>query len=154
MDYRTVTGRNVWPHSAGDDFQLYEGNVSDGIIMDGSHGAHLNETLFRNFSTGWESCANGNCGTTTAKDFGATALLWPYAMRYGNVIANVSGTPGFHTVYEDTAFGGCENGQCAIYNIGGAGAYIPPDPLVGGTMLRWANHFQRSIRGRRYQALS
>ena len=130
-----------WPHSAGDDFELFEGNVSDGVVMDSSHGSHLNQTLFRNFSTGWESCANGNCGTNTAKDWGASPLVWPFDMRYGNVIANVSGTPGFHSVYQNAEFNGCASGACAIYTLGGTNesATIPSDPLVPATMLRWAN---------------
>jgi hypothetical protein len=132
-----------WPHAAGDDFELFEGNVSDGIVMDGSHGGHLDETLFRNFNTGWESCANGNCGTSTSKDFGVTPLPWPYGMRYGNVVANVSGTPGVHTVYQGTGFGGCASNQCAIYALGEVNAAatppIPSDPLVASTMLRWGN---------------
>jgi hypothetical protein len=131
-----------WPHSAGDDLELFEGNVSNGIVMDDSHGGHLDETLFRNFSTGWESCANGNCGTNV-KDWGVTPMPWPYAMRYGNVVGNVSGTPGFHTVYENSAQGGCANNQCAIYDVGAvnpaATPPIPTDPLVGTTLLRWAN---------------
>ena len=132
-----------WPHSAGDDFELFEGNASNGVVMDDSHGGHLNETLFRNFNTGWESCANGNCGNTTSKDFAATAAEWPYGMRYGAIVGNVSGTPGFHTVYESTSFGGCGSGECAIYNLGAENAAatppIPIDPLVPATLLRWAN---------------
>ena len=132
-----------WPHSAGDDFELFEGNASNGIVMDSSHGSHLNQTLFRNFSTGWESCANGNCGTTTSKDWGASPMVWPFDMRYGNVIGNVSGTPGFHTSYQNAEFNGCASGGCTIYNLGGINASatppIPSDPLVASTMLRWAN---------------
>jgi hypothetical protein len=132
-----------WPHSAGDDFELFEGNVSNGVVLDSSHGGHLNETLFRNFNTGWESCANGNCGTSTTKDFGASAMVWPYDMRYGNVIGNVSGTPGFHKTYQGSDFGACPGGQCEVYNLGEGNAAvsptIPSDPLVASTMLRWAN---------------
>jgi hypothetical protein len=132
-----------WPHSAGDDFELFEGNVSDGVVMDSSHGGHLDQTLFRNFSTGWESCANGNCGTNTTKDWGVTATSWPYDMRYGNIVGNVSGTPGFHTVYESSSFGGCSENQCAIYNVGDINPAvtppIPTDSLVAATMLRWGN---------------
>jgi hypothetical protein len=132
-----------WPHSAGDDYELFEGNVSNGIVMDSSHGGHLNETMYRNFNTGWESCANGNCGSDPTKDFGTTPTSWPYAMRYGNVIGNVSGTPGFHTVYAGSSFGGCSENQCAIYNLGEVNSAvtppIPSDPLVASTMLRWGN---------------
>jgi len=77
------------------------------------------------------------------KDFGVTPNLWPYGMRYGNVIGNVSGTPGFHTVYQSSAFDGCASNQCAIYDLGAvnpaATPPIPTDPLVASTMLRWAN---------------
>ena len=131
------------PHSAGDDFELYEGNVANTVQMDASHGTHLSETVFRNFFWGWESCANGNCGSTTAKDWGVTPVFWPAYMRYGNVVANVLGTPGFHQSYEDTVYGGCGGGKCAIFSLGGgdgaANPPIPDDPLVLSTMLRWAN---------------
>jgi hypothetical protein len=132
-----------WPHSAGDDFELYEGNISNGIVMDNSHGGHLDETMYRNFDTGWESCANGACGSATTKDFGVAATVWPFDMRYGNVVGNVFGTPGFHKAYETSAFGDCPGGACAIYSLGEAnGSTMPPipsDPLVASTMLRWAN---------------
>jgi hypothetical protein len=132
-----------WPHSAGDDFELFEGNVSDGVVMDSSHGGHLNQTMLRNLDTGWESCANGNCGTSTTKDWGATAAAWPYDMRYGNMIGNVLGTPGFHALYDTSAFGGCASGQCAVYNLGAINSAVTPpvpsDPLAASTMLRWAN---------------
>ena len=131
------------PHSAGDDFELYEGNVSNTVQMDASHGTHLSQTVFRNFFWGWESCANGNCGTQTTKDWGATPIFWPAYMRYGNVVANVLGTPGFHQSYEDSAYGSCGGGKCAIFSLGaGDGAATPPipnDALVAATMLRWGN---------------
>ena len=63
--------------------------------------------MYRNFNEGWESCANGNCGSNTDKDFGVTPMEWPYDMRYGAVIGNVSGTPGLQTVYDSSSFGGC-----------------------------------------------
>jgi hypothetical protein len=137
-----------WAHAAGDDFQLFEGNISPGPVLDNLHGTHLNSTEFRNFSTGWESCANGNCGTYNTKDFGTTPVPYGYGARYGAVIGNVAGTPGFHTVYQSTLFGG----QYVIDNFGygnpdvpppgcngNGGCPLPPDPLVASTMLRWGN---------------
>jgi hypothetical protein len=132
-----------WAHSAGDDFQLFEGNISPGPVLDNLHGTHLNSTEFRNFSTGWESCANGNCGTFNSKDFGTTAVPYGYGARYGAVVGNVAGTPGFHTIYQNPAFGG----QAIIDNLGYGNPAVPPpgsgslptDPLVASTMLRWGN---------------
>src|SRR6267143_1225615 len=57
-------------HSAGSDFQLFEGNAQNGRNDDSDHGGHLNQTHFRNFFWGWESCANGQCGSDTSLPFG------------------------------------------------------------------------------------
>jgi hypothetical protein len=132
-----------WDHAAGDDFHLFEGNISPGFAIDGIHGTHLNETTFRNFSTGWESCANGQCGSTPAKNFGTTAIAYRNADRYGNIIGNVSGTPGYHTSYLTQNTQSSSNAQ-TVYALGaGNDATSPPiaaDPLVYATTLVWANY--------------
>src|SRR5262249_42209617 len=91
-----------WQHSNGDDYNLYEGNVGNQMFEDQIHGTHLMLTGYRNFFTGWESCANGNCGSFSAK----SAQLSPVDIlsynRYSNWIANVLGTPGVTSSYSFT----------------------------------------------------
>ena len=50
-------------HSNGADYDLIESNVVDQLTEDLIHGGHWMQTNFRNFATGWESCANGQCGS-------------------------------------------------------------------------------------------
>jgi hypothetical protein len=132
----------LWDHSAGDDFHLFEGNIASGVGIDGIHGTHLNETTFRNFFTGWESCANGQCGGQPAKNFQTIAMSYRNANRYGNLVGNVLGTPGYHTLYLTEATSSSSNAT-TVYNLGGGnGATSPPilsDPLVHSTALLWAN---------------
>jgi hypothetical protein len=126
-----------WTHSAGDDFNLWEGNIGDQMQNDNLHGSHLMETKFRNFFWGWESCANGQCGSGGfPKDAGTQGMVDASNSRYTNNIANVLGTHGFHNAYQETS--------AAIWAVGdGNGATTPPRPtdiVVGTTMLRWANY--------------
>ncbi len=128
-----------WDHSAGDDFHLWEGNVGSGSAIDNCHGTHLDETTFRSFLTGWESCGNGQCGDQTLKDWGTGAVQYLGYNRFGNIIGNVVGTPGVTTVYQTDSFGG----NNSAYYLGGGNPGIdppmPPDPLTATTSLRWAN---------------
>ncbi len=133
----------TWTHSAGDDFMLREGNEGDQAQDDNCHGTHLNQTGFRNFFWGFESCINGttggsNCGSNTVKDETSVAFVESSGVRYANNVANVLGTPGFTTTYQTSApFGGY-----AAWNIGGGNPAVslPTDPLVSSTMLRWGNY--------------
>jgi|HubBroStandDraft_2_1064218.scaffolds.fasta_scaffold00118_7 hypothetical protein len=129
-----------WTHATGDDFNLVEGNIATGPAYDNLHGTHLNETTFRNFFTGWESCANGNCGSYTAKDFGTEPLPYGYGSRYGAVVGNVLGTPGYHTRYQDDGTAGLATVvELLGYGSSAVSPLFPPDPLVASTMLRWGN---------------
>ncbi|HXM94096.1 MAG TPA: hypothetical protein VOA64_07555 [Candidatus Dormibacteraeota bacterium] len=133
-----LMGSAAFHHSAGDDFTLFEGNAFNDIQDDNVHGTHLNTTIFRNFVWGWESCANGQCGAFTQKNTSVSALIQSSFNRYAADVANVLGTPGYHTTYVSTgafAFGD-------IYNLGNGNPNAPaqgPDPLVASTMLRWGN---------------
>jgi hypothetical protein len=133
------------PHSNGDDFQLYEGNVGTNYDADGDHGSHLSQTMYRNLFTGWESCGvsngmggNGPCGSTTSKDYLTNAmLLSAYQGRYHNMVANVLGTPGYHSTYQYTS----SLDNHGIYGIGtGVGGNVPYDSIVGSTFMRWGNY--------------
>jgi len=144
---------SLWDgHSNGADYNLFEGNVLSQALQDQTHGTHLMETWYRNFFTGWESCANGQCGSDTFKSSDVVAFEALSYNRYNNLVANVLGTPGVTTVgYQAsqsmyTTYSGTGKGHA--YNIGSGnsngppsvqGGPIPLDPVVGTTMLRWGN---------------
>jgi hypothetical protein len=125
---------SFYDHSAGDNYQLFEGNAAAGLFNEDIHGSHPMETAFRNFFTGWESCGSGQCGTQPAKDSSTQAIEALAYARYMNNVANVLGTPGYHTLYESTA-----TLPHAVY-LNGSGNVAPQDPVTGTTMLRWANY--------------
>ena len=133
----------LWQHSNGDDFDLYEGNIGSQLFEDQIHGSHLMITAFRNFFTGWETCANGQCGTYTAKAAGTSAIDDLSYNRYTNAVANVLGTPGITTNYSSTTSMYYGNTQSAYVigsgNTGGSTA-IPADPVVGTSVMRWGNY--------------
>ena len=132
-----------WLHSAGDDFILMEGNIGPSTGIDNIHGTHLNVTLYRNFLPGWESCANGQCGSYTAKDLYTFGVGYRNADRYGNIVANIVGTPGYHTQYITQQTASTGNATFAYSLGGGNNAVSPPslsDPLVQSTALLWDNY--------------
>jgi hypothetical protein len=152
---------DTWPclydgHSAGSDFNLWEGNVADQMAQDQTHGGHMSETFFRNFVTGWESCSNGNCGPLPAAKTANVDAMQPLSFnRYMNAVGNVLGTHGVHDIAGATyAFTNSEwfwsgTGYGHIWNIGSgnscspsggcAGGPIPIDPLVASTDMWFDN---------------
>ena len=129
-----------WNHSAGDDFQLWEGNAGDQLQNDYLHGTHLDETKFRNFLWGWESCANSmssQCGSFP-KDSGTQAMFDAAYTRYNNNIGNVLGDSGYHNTYMSTSTGASNT---AIYAMGSGDQGTPPaDPLSKPTSMEWGNY--------------
>jgi hypothetical protein len=124
-----------WNHSAGDDFQLWEGNAGDQIQNDYLHGSHLDETKFRNFLWGWESCANGQC-SGYPKDSSTTSAFDAAYTRYNNNIGNVMGTAGYHTIYESSA-----GPNQTIWGIGlPDGGQPPVDPVSKTTSMSWGEY--------------
>jgi hypothetical protein len=119
----------------GNDFTLMEGNYWPRSVYEADHGGHVSMTTFRNFITGWESCVNGNCGTSSSKDSATDAIDHEYGTRYSADIANVLGTPGIHTTYKDNS----RFGVGVIYEFGGGYGSQPYDPLSFSTSLLWAN---------------
>lgn len=137
---------NEWDgHSDGADYDLIEHNVMNQFTQDLIHGGHLMQTYFRNLATGWESCANGQCGSYTAKDSNNEAVSSQSYNRYMNFIYNVLGTPGYSTTY-NAAASACA-GQYEFTNTvwatgcgnGGGSTAIPGDLLANSTSLRWGN---------------
>jgi hypothetical protein len=81
-------------HAAGTDYILEEGNIGSGTNLDNTHGPHFLNTFYRNYFNGYEA-NNGNAvnNSTTPVTVGSFS-------RYNNFVANVLGTPGYHTVYQ------------------------------------------------------
>ena len=136
---------SIWQHSTGDDYELYEGNVAGQAFEDQIHGSHLMETYYRNFFTGFESCANGQCGTYSAKASSVSAFEDLSYNRYSNIVANVLGTPGVETVYK--SLNATEYVMPSPYNVyiigaGNTGStYTPPaDPVVAQSGMLWGNY--------------
>jgi hypothetical protein len=128
------------PHSNGNDYVLDEGNVSNGYYGENIHGSSPMHTDFRNFYTGWESCGtSGTCGGAGSKSFG-TVPVWleAYSGRYANIIADVLGTPGYHTTYTTAS------ASTGIYELGNGNnnftPNVPTDPLTSSTLVRWGNY--------------
>lgn len=141
-------------HSNGNNFNLFEGNVVNQVFEDQTHGGKLAQTYYRNFLTGWESCANGNCGTDTAKNAGLEAAAPLSFNRYGNWIANVMGTPGGpsshgYSISDPSGGNGLGGTTGYIWQLGSGnacspgtgciGGPIPVDSVVGTTIMRWGN---------------
>lgn len=130
-------------HSAGDDYNLFEGNAANQFVDDNSHGDHLDATNFRNFYWGWESCeaspsGSGPCGTSTIKD---VALMAEYTMsysRYENWVANVMGNPTIETTYQTNNQSGYINNG-SVWSIGGGDSPSPADSITTSTSYRWGN---------------
>jgi hypothetical protein len=119
-------------------YDLYEGNVTPVQWNDSNHGTTNMLTRYRNLFTGWGSCANLPCG---AYDGWTNAFIDLYADRYQNNVANVLGTPGYHTIYQSASqpMGG-GNGTVVIPAGAAFGGTLPQDNLVPSTSMYWANY--------------
>lgn len=134
----------AWPvfssHAPGSNFNLFEGNVGNGIDADNSSGPSDQITAFRNMYTGWEA------GTTNA----TVPFIIRANSRNFNFVGNVLGQPGYHTSYQiratgtSTYSGGPED--ASIYSLGLGGGDTCSilnaicDPLVYTTAMRWGNY--------------
>jgi hypothetical protein len=110
-------------HSAGVMYNLFEGNVGPGLGGDVFHGNQVMNTVFRNY---W-------LGTDPGRIHATSALRLESWNRYWNVVGNVLGTPGYHTVYEASS-------DTAVYVLGEGRQSVPDDSLVVTTMMRWGNY--------------
>ena len=126
----------VGSHDAGTAMNLFEGNAGNQFLMDAYHGTGNLTTLFRNQLTGTEP--GKNQGNTIPVN------IWSYN-RLVNVVGNVLGTPGYHTVYENSASGTRGFAERSTFVLGYAGVLetmvggLSYDPLVSATLLRWGN---------------
>lgn len=118
-------------------FGLHEGNSSVMLIGDNVHGPGQLGTIFRNNIIGWE----------TGKDSQTIPIQLYNNMRGFNVIGNVVGQPGYHTVAVGVSPASGAQGQVTTQtygygaNGGGAGAQnAPDDPVTGTTLMRCGNY--------------
>jgi len=148
-----------YQHAAGDDFNLWEGNIGPGYNSDDVHGTHHFETVFRNYLIGNQAagCGSADLNTCTAQ----TVPVQIYAgSRYMNIIGNVLGQAGWHNSYQCVgSASNCTNGRTSIYTMGftgnsGAvdssitGFCLQPactthgdyDPQVAAYLMRWGNY--------------
>jgi hypothetical protein len=127
--------QGVWAHSLTSNI-LIEGNVGAGMIADLFHGTHNFITEFRNRFDGNEP----NNGTATSGNTNPLKI-YPYS-RFFNVIGNVLGTSGYHTVYQYTASPEQGAGDTAIMVLGtGPDTCCKSgDALVKSTMFLWGNY--------------
>jgi hypothetical protein len=128
-------------HTAGVDFNLYEGNVFDGIDSDVFHGTHNFNTFYRNAFSGAQPVCYSGGGSYASATYGScnnnrlSFKILAFS-RFMNIVANVLGN-GTATTYQ----GG---GDRAIYGTIGSGnsngsVTVPSDPNTGTTLLRWGN---------------
>jgi hypothetical protein len=122
---------NNMVHDAGANYNLFEGNFSNGMEADDVHGSAGANTLFRNVSMGYDV---GKSCTTVA------FLNDPYN-RDDNVIGNVFGTPGITLYYDDYSNptqGASE--QFMVYILNQPHGAVGADAAVATTLMRWGNY--------------
>jgi hypothetical protein len=130
-------------HTAGNSFNLWEGNIWPVFISDAAWGPGTQQTFFRNMLEGWMS------GGTT----GSTPFVLRSYVRGDNIVGNVMGKPGYHTTYETYATSNSAttgNEDLSIYTLGaafpaGCGSGVAQsspscDVKVRSTLMRWGNY--------------
>ena len=140
-------------HDAGASMDLWEGNVFMSLFTDQLHGSSGLVTAFRNWLNGldWNTCtaSGGTCLNTNNFANHPSEQVLPVELatfiRGMNLIGNVLGTPGFHTIYEEAtpAAGGCNDK--VIYSLGysntcGGNGGVPDDTVVKQSLMRWGNY--------------
>jgi hypothetical protein len=138
-------------HAASTDYVLNEGNIGSLALLDAIHGPHFFNTLFRNYYNGYES----NDGTMPSQN--TIPITIAAFSRYNNILGNVLGTAGYHSVYQCNPSSSsqryCNNSGPSmnqIYNIGSSGEdgqldfnnspSLPNDLLTITSTLRWGNY--------------
>jgi hypothetical protein len=129
-------------HNAGNNFDLWEGNLFTEYQADDAWGTSDQTTLFRNSIPGW---ASGKTANTVP------ILIRAWSRDY-NIVGNILGQPSYHTVYQSYATsttGGVNSGNesSTVYAFGYSGSggtcsggEPPCDALVWPTIMRWGNY--------------
>jgi hypothetical protein len=131
-------------HGVGDDFGLWEGNIGSELELDDIHGTSFMLTGFRNYWTGFDpAITNGQ-----SKDAQTSAVAIQAGSRYVNLVGNVLGKTGYHTVYSATAAttsDSAANGNHTVILVGysgngGAHGTLNNDTTAVSTLMRWGNY--------------
>jgi len=126
-------------HNAGNNFNLFEGNVFLGIAIDDAWGASGQDTYFRNMLYGWQSGKSQNTVPIMVRSYGRTL----------NIVGNVLGQPGYHNVYQTYATsaasisGSPESNSIYVLGLSGqdsCGGTVTCDPRSFSTLMRWGNY--------------
>jgi concanavalin A-like lectin/glucanase superfamily protein len=125
-------------HDTGTGMNLFEGNESNSFGMDLYHGPGALATSFRNYFTGRDGARTSNT---------EVVYIWAYN-RLVNLVGNVLGTSGYHTVYEDSRGpqGRTGNPNQSIFLLGFSGvdesvsSSIAYDMVTVTSLLRWGNY--------------
>jgi len=150
-------GQGTYPsHDAGNLFELWEGNIGNSLIMDQLHGTSGLDTIFRNWLVGrdWNTCTYSSGTCTNANNYGHSPTVQTYPIDFDsynrglNVIANVLGTPGYHSNYQAITPNSYTGTQCnqSIYEMGWGGAPcanqqgVLGDTVVTTSLMRWGNY--------------
>lgn len=119
-------------HDAGGGFNLYEGNHDNTLAADTIHGSNGLDTGFRNKIRGKDPDFTANTSAIFIQAFD----------RAFNLIGNVLGVEGYHTVYESYP-GGSSSASQVIYNLGldgGGTSGNGSDTVVRSSLMRWGNY--------------
>jgi hypothetical protein len=124
-------------HANGNDYNLNEGNIAPDIWYEDYHGTNLMNTAFRNFLIGWQSTPS------TPQNYQTDPVKLDSYCRYNSIIANILGTPGYHSNYQDATNQQQNANFQSIYLIGSGNTAttppVPSDSVVLKTMFRWGN---------------
>jgi hypothetical protein len=115
-------------------FNLYEGNNANTVNLDNTHGTSSGQTFFRNRIRGFDTPPRTNPGSLQAVNDCAFN-------RVNNYVGNILGWPGLETTYQTTSGPPLFppntiwklNQQCGH-------DYVPVDPIVSRSILRWGNY--------------
>lgn len=127
-------------HTAGDAFNLFEGNIGKGHEADVFHGTHHFETDFRNYYIGKPPVCYASGSSYATATYGAcTANVLAFRIesfsRGFNAIGNVLGATGLGFSYAGS--------QPAIYSLGvgntNGSVTVPDDSITSDTFMRWGN---------------
>jgi hypothetical protein len=139
-------------HNSGNEMNLWEGNVMQGVWTDNVWGSSAQSTLYRNFLSGFQKLfrQDGTCFPILCE---SVPVIERANNRAMNVVGNVLGQPGVSVTYDihatssSTGTAGAED--TAIYSLGfatggfgagGACVVTVCDPLASSTMVRWDNY--------------
>ncbi len=130
LDNSTVMAACAWFHAGHSVMNLLEGNYGNQIRGDYFHGSAAYNTIYRNTMTGWEP-----------DNFDSlSAIILTVTNRYWNVVGNVLGKSGFHTVADSLCTGTYVG--TAVYQVGwNNNAYsLNNDPVTVSTLYRHGNY--------------